>query len=354
MPIVEHIALPTFEKLRSQGEEVLTLEQALSQDIRELHIGLLNMMPDAALEVTEQQFIRLVGSSNQVAQLYVHPFTVDGLQRSPETQAYIDKYYQDKEQIYVDGLDALIITGANVANPNLEDEPFWDILTEVMAWASERVSSVLCSCLSTHALMKHFYGIDRVPLPHKRWGVYSHRIQYHNHPLLKNTNTRFDVPHSRYNAITRQQLEAVGLPILIESEEGGVHMATSPDGFRCVYFQGHPEYDINSLLKEYKREVLRHLNGEREAPPIPEHYFTLDIARIAEDYLIEAVKAKEEAKPIREFPEDDILPHLDNTWTDTGKAIFNNWLGLVYKLTHVNRRFLFMEDVDPQNPLGLL
>ena len=42
-------------------------------------------------------------------------------------------------------------------------------------------------------------------------------------------------------------------------DEAGVHAAVSEDGFRRVYFQGHPEYDANSLLKEYKREVLRHL-----------------------------------------------------------------------------------------------
>ena len=99
MPIVEHIELPSFQTLREQGEEVLTLDDALTQDIRELHVGLLNMMPDAALKVTEQQFIRLVGSCNQIVQFYVHPFTVEGMNRSPETQAYIDKYYMSLEDI---------------------------------------------------------------------------------------------------------------------------------------------------------------------------------------------------------------------------------------------------------------
>ena len=93
MPLVSHTPLPTFDRLRQRGEKVLTLERALQQDIRELHIGLLNMMPDAALSITEEQFIRLVGSSNQIAQLFVHPFTIPGLSRSHETQQYIDKYY---------------------------------------------------------------------------------------------------------------------------------------------------------------------------------------------------------------------------------------------------------------------
>ena len=94
MPIVAHSSLPSFADLRARGEQILTLDEALQQDIRELHIGLLNMMPDAALRVTEQQFVRLVGSANQIVQLYVHPFTVPGLERSPDAQAYVDAHYE--------------------------------------------------------------------------------------------------------------------------------------------------------------------------------------------------------------------------------------------------------------------
>lgn len=354
MPIVQHSSLPSFKRLRDEGQEVIQLNRALKQDIRELHIGLLNMMPDAALEATERQFMRLLGSANQIVQLFVHPFTVPGLERSAETQAYIDQYYSKFEDLKIAGLDAIIITGANVANPHLEQEPFWDTLAEVMAWAQDNVTSVLCSCLSTHALMKLYYQIDRIPLPQKKWGVYNHRIKQTMHPLLRNINTRFDVPHSRHNAITRQHFEQAGLPILIESEAGGVHMAVSPDHLRVVYFQGHPEYDINSLLKEYKREVMRYLNDERDEPPFPKNYFGERAMTIASKYLGTALYAKESGTAIPEFPEDDILPHIDNTWGDTGKAIFNNWLGLVYKFTGVDRNQPFIEGVDPDNPLGLV
>jgi homoserine O-succinyltransferase len=354
MPLVEHIQLPTFERLRERGQEVLSLNHALKQDIRELHIGLLNMMPDAALQVTEQQFMRLVGNSNQIAQIYVHPFSVPGLPRSPETQAYIDQYYTTFEQLQNDGLDALIITGANVSNPRLELEPFWEPLTNVMEWAAEKVTSVLCSCLATHSLMKYVYKIDRQLLPQKQWGVYAHRVSKPAHPLLRDINTRFDVPHSRYNTITREKFERAGLTILIESSDAGVHMAVSPDQFRVIYLQGHPEYDTNSLLKEYKREVLRYLNDERELPPYPENYFSPECKAIADAYIAGAERALQAGNPMPEFPEDEIVPFLDNTWNDTAKAIFNNWLGLVYRLTHVDRHKLFMDGIDPKNPLGLL
>ena len=112
----------------------------------------------------------------------------------------------------------------------------------MIGWATENVTSVLCSCLSTHALMKLLHGIDRVRLPRKQWGVYSHRAVAPAHPLLRDINTRFDIPHSRYNEVTREHFQSAGLHILIESAEAGVHAAVSEDGFRRVYFEGHPEY----------------------------------------------------------------------------------------------------------------
>ncbi len=354
MPLVAHSDLPAFQHLRAQGHELLTLDRALHQDIRELHIGFLNMMPDAALEATERQFIRLVGSCNRIAQFFVYPFSLPGLSRSADTQEYIERYYSRFEDLRRDGLDALIITGANVASPDVTREPFWEPLVEVMRWAQENVTSVLCSCLATHALLKHFHGIERKPLPGKRWGVYSHRVVAPKHPLLRDINTRFDVPHSRYNDISRAQMEAAGLKVLAESAEAGVHMAASRDQFRIIYFQGHPEYDINSLLKEYKREAHRFLARELDTPPpFPEHYFSLQAQEIAAAWVHAATRARDAGEPLPEMPEEEIEALLDNTWGDTAKAIVNNWLGLVYQLTNLDRKKLFMPGVDPEDPLGV-
>ena len=346
MPLVAHTDLPTFGHLREQGHELLSLDRAAHQDIRELHIGFLNMMPDAALAATERQFIRLVGGSNRIVQLFVYPFSLPELARGGDTRAYIERYYSRFGDLRRAGLDALIITGANVANPKLDEEAFWEPLVEVVRWAEDNVASILCSCLATHALLKHLHGIDRQPLPGKRWGVYEHRISAPGHPLLRDINTRFDAPHSRFNDISREQLEAAGLTVLAESAEGGVHMAVSPDQFRVVYFQGHPEYDRNSLFKEYKREVLRHRAGERDAPPFPEHYFPDDIVPLVHEFANAGAADMDRLEAA-------ITPQLDNTWGDTAKAIFNNWLGLVYQLTNLDRRRQFMADVNPEDPLGL-
>jgi homoserine O-succinyltransferase len=133
-----------------------------------------------------------------------------------------------------------------------------------------------------------------------------------------------------------------------------VHLAVSPDGFRMVYFQGHPEYDDVSLLKEYKREVLRFFNSQRDDyPPYPAHYFDDYVEEIFTDYKSQVHIAKQQQQPLPEFPEQRILPYLDNTWRDTAKAVFNNWLGKVYQITNQDRLQPFMDGINPDNPLGL-
>ncbi|MGD8384892.1 MAG: homoserine O-succinyltransferase [Lysobacterales bacterium] len=354
MPLVAHSNLPTFARLREQGQQVLTLERAEHQDIRELHIGLLNMMPDAALKATEEQFIRLVGNCNQIAQFFVYPFTLPVLPRSKRALEHIGRYYSSFDELRTHGLDALIITGANVTNPALSEEPFWEPLVDIIEWAHENVASTLCSCLATHALVKHLYGIERQPLPSKQWGVYSHKVTRPAHPLTKGINTRFDAPHSRWNEISREQCEQAGLSVLACSVEAGVHLAVSRDQFSIVYFQGHPEYDANSLLKEYKREVSRYLQGDLAEPPVfPENYFSLTAETTARRFIDQANEAREAGRAPPDFPEAELALMVDDTWGDTGKAIVNNWLGLVYQVTNVDRHKRFMDGIDPEDPLGL-
>ncbi len=350
MPLVAHSSLPSFERLREDGEEILELERAHDQDIRELHIGLCNIMPDAALEATERQFMRLIGSSNRIAQFYIHPFTLKGIERGAEAQKYIDTHYTDFQTLRSQGVDALIVTGANVQGTKFEDQPFWNELTDVFEFAAEQVTSTLCACLATHAAMKHFKGIERVHLGDKCWGVFSHRTTQFAHPLVRNIDTRFNVPHSRFNDISKVQVEESGMCVLVTSDVAGVHLAVSEDLFRFVFFQGHPEYDRNSLFKEYKREVGRYIRKERpDYPPFPENYLSAEGMKILSDF--QAGELSEES--LKDFPEDAALMHVDNTWGDTARSIFNNWIGMVYQLTNRDRTLPFMDGVDAKDPLGL-
>lgn len=348
MPLVAHNALPTFERLRRDGMVVLSTARAAKQEIRELHVGLLNMMPDAALEATERQFFRLVGESNPIAQFYVHPFTLPTLPRGDAARTHLERFYEPFERIRAAGLDALIITGANVTHADLSDEPFWEPLIEVIDWAWDNVTSTLCSCLATHAVMLFRHGQTRMKQPSKVWGVFPHRVVRKQHPLVMDVNTRFDVPHSRWNAISNAQFEAAGVKVLVESETAGVHLAVSSDGLRTVFFQGHPEYDTVSLLKEYKRDLLLAAAGKLDWPPYPQGYFNRQAQAVLDEYRHRLQRGEDLV-----FPEALLLPEIDNTWHDTAEAVIGNWIGCVYQVTHRDRHLPFMPGVNPDNPLGI-
>jgi homoserine O-succinyltransferase len=355
MPLVAHNNLPSFSRLSSEGIKVLEPHMARHQDIRELHIGLLNMMPDKALAATERQFFRLIGESNPIAQFYVHPFTLDELPHSPEAGQYIKQYYEPYEKIKDQGLDALIITGANVSGPELSSQPFWKPLKEVSEWAYENVTSTLYSCLATHAAMEFQYGIKRRPQDQKVWGVFEHYLVDRTHPLVNDVNTRFDVPHSRWNEISSEDFEQAGLYILVKSDQGFVHLATSPDGFRKVFFQGHPEYDTISLLKEYKRDlILARSNPGSQYPPFPENYLGIFDKAILNEYKFRTNQFKTDSTATLPFPEILLKNRINNTWHDTAVEVVGNWMGLIYQLTHKERQKPFMDGIDPDNPLGLV
>jgi len=354
MPLVANSSLPTFDRLRHEGETVLDPARAQKQDIREIHIGLLNMMPDAALEATERQFFRLISESNQIAQFHVHPFTLPQLVRGEKAAAHVKQHYETFESIREEGLDALIITGANVTHPNLADEAFWEPLIEVIDWGYNNVTSILCSCLATHAVMEFRYQQKRVRLPKKRWGVFSHEVIDRHHPLVNGINTQFDVPHSRFNEISHRQFDDAGLRVLVESKTAGVHLAVSEDLFRIVFFQGHPEYDINSLLKEYKREVLLFIGKQRDAyPPFPENYFSPQVQAILIEYQENLQESIANNVSAPDFPEALVHSLLHNTWHDSAEAVINNWIGHVYQTTNNDRKKHFMDGVDLNDPLGI-
>ncbi|MDO4643076.1 MAG: homoserine O-succinyltransferase [Cardiobacteriaceae bacterium] len=348
MPLVAHRELESLNRLRQEGQEILDINRASQQDIRELHIGLLNIMPDGALRATERQFLRLIGNSNRIAQFYVHIFTVPGVPRSPEMQRYIETHYERFDDLAKEGLDAIIFTGTNPVHADLSQEAYWPHVQQIFDWADKNVTSVLCSCLASHIALHHFYGIKRQRREEKLFGVFNQRVLDKTHPILSNINTRFDMPHSRWNSVTAEQLAAHGLPVLVAGQDSGVSMACSPDGFRQIYFQGHPEYDCGSLMKEYRRDLQLYQEGKKQhAPYLPAHYFTPKGIRIIHAFI-------ESQRPMEEFPESQLLDEVDVTWRDTAKALFANWLGLVYQLTHKERHLQFMDGIDPADPLGRL
>lgn len=319
MALVRTSGLPAFESMVAERVEVVDGSSP------ELRIGLLNLMPDAALRATDRQFLRLVAAGSRDHDIAVYPFTVAADARGPEARAHIEHHYETFDQVREIGLDGLIVTGANPAQDDLEMEAFWSGLGEVLDWGQGATGSILCSCLATHAVVQKYRNTRRVRLPEKMWGLYQHQI-IAEHPLLEGLEEPVEAPHSHWYDLSREMMEDVGLVVLMESDDAGVHMAVDDEDF-YVFFQGHPEYDLVSLLKEYRRELGRFYRGERDDyPPVPEHYFDADAVVELDDYRPILEKARdEEADPPR-LDEVRLLPRGHHPWNEQGQVIYRNWL----------------------------
>lgn len=327
MPLVAHSKLPAFEALSREGFELVGTLTAADSDLRALRIGLLNLMPDAALQATERQFLRLIAAGGDAANLYVYPFTLKSEFRGDIAKEHVGTHYRSFESLRKQGLDALIITGANPAMPDITDEAFWEPLIEVIDWSRGNVQSTICSCLATHVVLHHYHQVERVELPERKWGVYEHQLVVDDHPLLAGVEAPVFAPHSHRYEVSRAGMESAGQTVLIAGPEAGVHMGVSDDQFRFVFFQGHPEYDSISLLKEFKREVQQFLSGKRLVyPPFPEHYLDRATKERLEDYQRQATESDSEFATLPTFPEAEFGDVCFNSWGDAGKTIYRNWL----------------------------
>jgi len=329
MPLVQHNSLPSIDRIAQEGGAVCSPDQCRA-DLPSLRIGFLNMMPDKALLATERQFLRLLASHDQL-NCYFLPFTIAGIEREDEALQHVQTHYQSFEQIQQSNLDALIITGANVTQAVLADESFWQPLEEVLLWAQANVPSTLCSCLATHAAAKVFYQLDRHHLGAKCWGVFEHQVVSPEHPLVAGVAAQFDMCHSRFNDISQQQFAQAGVETLVQSMDVGVQLASDAD-MRMVFFQGHPEYDDISLLKEYKREIFAYLNQQRdEYPPFPVAYFDPQSQQLLEEYKKAVLAQPHSISLIESFPDKALSPSVTHPWRQAALQIFHNWLNCIQK-----------------------
>lgn len=325
MAIVEHSSLPAFWAMESEGYVVVSPEEAAASPHADIRVGLLNLMPDAALRATDRQFLRLLAAGSDVYDIWMYPFTAAAEWRSDDAAWHVEEHYTTFEGAKQLGLDALIVTGANPAEHRLEKEHFWDELGEILDWAREETESILCSCLATHAVLQRDRSLVRTRLPQKRWGVYQHR-RLADHPLLEGLGETVEAPHSHWYDVTREEMESVGLRVLLESEEAGVHMAVDvEEGY--VYFQGHPEYEQVSLLKEYRRELGRFFYRDRDDyPPVPQHYFDDRALETLDEYRPTLEACREARRDPPRLSEDELTPHDKHVWIAEGQVIYRNWL----------------------------
>lgn len=295
---------------------------------RRITIGLINNMSDEALRITERQFGGLVSDAADGVGVRFRIFSLKSTRRSPRALDYIQAHYEPVSVAMEGGLDGLIITGAQPRADRLNDEPYWEELVELIDWAKLHTTSTMLSCLAAHAGVLHLDGVERLPLPEKCTGVFASAAQI-THPLVGEQGRVRLVPHSRYNGLSRTELEQAGYAILTSSRECGVDIFVKCFGSEFVFLQGHPEYDANSLAREYRRDMDRYLRGETgKKPTRPKAYFSIE-AEAKLDAMERASRGDGPPMQIEDVSNIDAAAPIEPTWREAAIGFFRGWLEMI-------------------------
>lgn len=229
--------------------------------------ALVNNMPDAAFGATERQFVSLLDAGSGCETVVLTRHTMDGVPRGERVRARIAAEYRPLEDVMSDPPDLLVVTGSNPIEARIEDEPYWSDLSRLLKWGSETVPAMVLSCLSAHAGLAVFDGLERTTLPRKCTGVFAQDTDP-THPLTNGFAAPVVLPHSRLNAVPVEAVVAAGYAVALQSREVGWSVVTKTVGrSEVVLVQAHPEYDPSSLVREYLRDIRRYTGHERDELP---------------------------------------------------------------------------------------
>jgi homoserine O-succinyltransferase/O-acetyltransferase len=321
-----------------------------------IKIGLVNNMSDEALKATECQFISLLNSASDNVPVHLSFYTLPGVPRSGLTASHISSRYSNVEDLWDGHLDGLIVTGREPVAANLADEPYWDSFTKLLAWAQENCHATVLSCLAAHAAILSMDGIRRMKANDKVFGIFE-CVRVSDHPLTAGTASQFRLPHSRWNGVPEEQLADCGYKVLTRSANAGVDTFIKQQKRLCVFFQGHPEYESDTLLREYRRDVGRYIKGEASRYPlIPKSYF--------DEATVEELAAFERKAVSRRSEE--LLSELNailgnkrivNTWQASAAGIYRNLLGHICAQKNtmlVSKRLKAMADGEQRSGVPYL
>jgi homoserine O-succinyltransferase len=295
---------------------------------RAIEIGLVNNMPDAALESTERQFIELLRSAAGDVPVRLRLYHIPEVPRGEEARRRLDLAYAPVEELYAGRRDGLIVTGTEPRAAVLADEPYWGAMVRLLEWASANTTSTIWSCLAAHAAVLHLDGVDRRPLAEKCFGVFDCAVAA-PHPLLAGIAERLRIPHSRCNELAERDLAGRGYTVLTRSAQAGVDCFVKPLDSLFVFFQGHPEYDKRALLREYRRDVGRFLRRERDAyPAMPSGYFDAVSAGVLASFRDLAQNERDESL-LECFPLEFVEARLEPLSRSAVTRLYGNWLALL-------------------------
>ena len=300
MPIRIPNDLPARHTLESEGVMVMTEASAARQDIRPLHLGLLNLMPNKIK--TETQFARLIGATPLQVELTLIKIT----SHTPKNTSadHMLAFYEDWEDVKERKFDGFIVTGAPVELLDFEDVTYWDELSRIYDWTQTHVHSTMNICWGAQAALYHFHQVPKHALAKKAFGVYRHRNLKPSSPYLRGFSDDFSIPVSRWTENHRADLPGTGgLEVLVESDEAGLCLISDPER-RSLHMFNHIEYDTNSLGDEYWRDTSA-------GKPIE--------------------------MPANYFPKNDPKLPPENRWRSHAHLLFGNWINEVYQTTPFDR-----------------
>jgi len=267
MPIKIPDSLPARAVLESENIFVMTEYRAMHQDIRPLNVLILNLMPTKI--VTETQLLRKL--SNTPLQIQVELLRTSSYRSRNTDSDHLESFYTTFEQVRDRRFDGMIITGAPVENMEFQQVDYWEELCEIMEWSKTHVHSTLHICWGAQAGLYYHHGIEKRSLPKKLFGVYETMVLKPSSPLFRGFDDIFCAPNSRYTEVWKADiLKVPELELVAYSPEAGVYAVKSQDS-RQFFVMGHPEYDPDTLAKEYWRDRDKGLDIE-----VPEHYFPGD------------------------------------------------------------------------------
>jgi len=255
MPLNLPAELPAVEILNEENVFVMTKKRALTQDIRPLQIGIVNLMPTKI--ATETQLLRLL--SNTPLQVEIALLQMGSHQPKNTSNEHMSAFYRTFDDIKNKKLDGLIITGAPVEMLNFDKVDYWNELCSIMEWSKNSVYCTMHICWGAQAGLFYHYGVNKYPLHEKLSGVYAHKVLNPTCRLMRGFDDPFFAPHSRHTSVREEDIRSSGLSILSASEEAGVYIAVSKNR-RQIFVTGHSEYDKLTLDGEYRRDLDKGLN----------------------------------------------------------------------------------------------
>lgn len=291
-----------------------------------LDIGLVNNMSDAALMSTERQLFDLINAASGRLFVRLHFYAMAATPRAEWGRDYVRRYYRGIDDLLNRRLDGIIVTGAEPRAASLTEEPYWTTFAEIADWAAENTVSSVFSCLAVHGAVLHTDGVARRKLPGKCFGVFAQTKTGH-HPLLQDVPKTFKIPHARWNEVEEEDLARCGYSVLTWSAETGADCFVKQQKKSLfVHFQGHPEYETQSLLGEYRRDMGRFLRGENDiCPTIPRGYFGDEAEEVQIAFRQKALSDRH-PELFADFPANQVAKDLTNVWHQPAKRIYRNWL----------------------------